>query len=113
MALTDRSEAEMTMLMDTVAVRLVGEEVWAQTDAADQYHTKAALLPVMHACVDALEAEPHKAKRGDEVEAWIKATRDRFTPHDKHWNSLDWLLDDYRLHADTATPLSEEVEERE
>lgn len=53
-----------------------------------------------------------KACRGDAVEAWIKAARDRQngdgTPWDRgRWNVLDDLLDDYRLHSDTGTPLDQ------
>jgi len=50
-------------------------------------------------------------RRGDEVEAWIKRTRDsydRFRWADS-WDALDDLLDDYRLHADTGTPLDQFV----
>ncbi|SHL73514.1 hypothetical protein [Streptomyces yunnanensis] len=55
---------------------------------------------------------PHKPRRGDAVEQWLKAQRDmqrdRFgrTPA---WHNLDDLLDAYRLHADTGTPLGEHV----
>ena len=51
--------------------------------------------------------------RGDEVEAWIRRRRDE-RPRAKYpmsWHALDDLLDDYRLHADTGTPLSGEVSE--
>lgn len=48
--------------------------------------------------------------RGDHVEAWLKAHRDRFADgftRDPQWEALDQLLDDYRLHADTGTPLGQ------
>lgn len=48
---------------------------------------------------------PH---RDDEVAAWLKRMRDRDWCQDA-WYAIDMLLDDYRLHADTGTPLSEEV----
>jgi hypothetical protein len=51
------------------------------------------------------------AERGDEVAAWLKRQRDSH-PRNDVWHALDWVLDDYRLHADTGTPLSENVEER-
>ena len=60
----------------------------------------------------------HQPKRGDEVEAWLKAQRDVYAESkdwDEHaysaWNALDNTLDEYRLRADTGasleTPLSE------
>lgn len=52
----------------------------------------------------------HQPTRGDAVEAWLKQQRD--TQHDQYgpsplWYALDGLLDTYRLHADTRTPLGE------
>jgi len=46
--------------------------------------------------------------RGDHVETWLKAQRNRFDErHDTDWDVLDHVLDTYRLHADTRTPLNE------
>lgn len=60
----------------------------------------------------------HQPMRGDKVEAWIKAARDEQAPFASFdpearvsWYTLDGLLDAYRLHADTGTPLGEPVEE--
>lgn len=47
--------------------------------------------------------------RGDQFEAWLKAQRDEFARGDSPWPVLDYLLDNYRLHADTGTPLDEHV----
>lgn len=52
-----------------------------------------------------------RPQRGDAVEAWIKARRDEYAgsaDQPSRW-ALDDLLDDYREHADTGTPLGEEV----
>ena len=47
-------------------------------------------------------------RRGDHVEAWLKAQRDQYSEHhDAQWDLIDGLLDEYRLHADTATPLDQ------
>lgn len=61
----------------------------------------------------------HQPKRGDEVEAWLKRRRDVYAEAREYdgyargaWFLWDDALDDYRLHADTGTPLSEDVEER-
>lgn len=47
--------------------------------------------------------------RGDHVEAWLKAQRDLEDPQSHEWHVIDTLLDRYRLHAATATPLTEHV----
>lgn len=51
------------------------------------------------------------AERGDPVEAWLKRKRDEYTW--ESWHIIDDLLDDYRLHADTGTPLSDGVRKQE
>lgn len=46
-------------------------------------------------------------RRGDQFEQWLKAHRDRRQERDGVWWYLDEMLDDYRLHADTGTPLDQ------
>lgn len=58
-----------------------------------------------------LALPPHVPHRGSDVETYIKNARERAktpsgTPLDAYY-ALDRLLDDYRLHADTGTPLTE------
>lgn len=48
-------------------------------------------------------------RRDDAVEAWLKAQRDACFGHASTYNVIDGLLDEYRLHADTRTPLHEHV----
>lgn len=55
---------------------------------------------------DGAETRP---ARGDQFEAWLKAQRDEYGPGSLQWPGLDDLLDLYRLHADTDTPLGEHV----
>jgi hypothetical protein len=54
----------------------------------------------------------HEPRRGSDVEAWIKWHRDR-NPKGSDcshgWYVLDDLLDSYREHSDTGTPLSAAV----
>lgn len=51
--------------------------------------------------------EPH---RGDAFEQWLKARRDEWAPEGcQPWQILDQTLEEYRLHADTGTPLGEHV----
>jgi tetraacyldisaccharide-1-P 4'-kinase len=62
---------------------------------------------------DRAGGEPgHVARRGTDVEAWIKRHRDNCHIADGRghdWAVLDDLLDDYRLHADTGVPLGDDV----
>lgn len=45
------------------------------------------------------------------MEAWIKRHRDRFNQvQGREWRAIDDLLDDYRDHADTGTPLDLDVQ---
>lgn len=48
-------------------------------------------------------------RRGDPVAEWIKRRRDEYSENSIVWGVMDNLLDDYREHADTGTPLSEDV----
>lgn len=46
--------------------------------------------------------------RGDAFEAWLKAQRDEYEVRSSpQWHALDEVLDTYRLHADTGTPLDQ------
>jgi hypothetical protein len=56
------------------------------------------------------ETQDEAPRRGDPFEAWLKAQRDERRDDDRgQWGTLDNLLDLYRLHADTGTPLGEHV----
>lgn len=68
-----------------------------------------AAMAQAHATLATIPATP---RRGDEFEAWIKRQRDEFSVGSYPWNALDELLDSYRLHADTGTPLDGVVSER-
>lgn len=48
-------------------------------------------------------------RRGDRVEQWLKAQRDLCIGHASTYDVVDGLLDEYRLHADTGTPLDQHV----
>lgn len=52
----------------------------------------------------------HEPKRDDDVDRWLKKWRDQFTAINSAYQILDDMLDDYRLHADTGTPLDAEVQ---
>lgn len=59
----------------------------------------------------------HQARRGDDVEAWLKRDRDALLADGSDWGQeaaavVDDLLEDYRLHADTGMPLDAEARER-
>ncbi len=61
------------------------------------------------------DPDTFQPQRGDEIEAWIRDARNRhYEPgpnHAREWTALDDLLDDYRLHADLGSPLSQPVSE--
>ncbi|MFC1418547.1 hypothetical protein [Streptacidiphilus cavernicola] len=54
-------------------------------------------------------AAAQQPRRGDAVDGWLKSERDEYVPDGPTWVALDNLLDAYRLHADTGTPLGEHV----
>lgn len=56
----------------------------------------------------------HIPARGDAIAQWLEAKRDQCI--DQYgplpaWYALDALLDDYRRHADTWTPLDQPLPE--
>jgi hypothetical protein len=55
-------------------------------------------------------AASHESRRGSDVEAWIKRHRELYGRTDDKWHAIDYMLDDYRDHADTGTPLDREVQ---
>lgn len=58
----------------------------------------------------------HEPRRGDEVERWLLGWRDSLSDltyaEREAKATIDDMIDDYRLHADTGTPLDTEVPER-
>lgn len=55
---------------------------------------------------------PPAPRRGDTFDHWLRDQRDRFEDNYGHapaWYAVDAVLDAYRLHADTGTPLTEHV----
>ncbi len=47
----------------------------------------------------------------DAVAAWLARRRDEYKDVDGYL-AVDWLLDDYKAHADTDLPLGQEIPER-
>lgn len=47
--------------------------------------------------------------RDDDVETWITRWRDAYFAADEEWFALNDLLEDYGRHADTGTPLTEDI----
>jgi hypothetical protein len=58
---------------------------------------------------DETQPAEHQPHRGDRFEAWLKEQRDACFGHATTWGAVDGLLDRYRLHADTRTPLGQHV----
>jgi hypothetical protein len=72
---------------------------------ADHHQSALASALIAH-------QEAQQPRRGDAVETWLKAQRDEYREQTDDWFHLDELLDQYRLHADTGTPLDQHVCER-
>ncbi|WP_432185442.1 hypothetical protein [Streptomyces tendae] len=75
-----------------------------QAEAANE-----RLRAVLRRVADETAATETQARRGDQFEAWLKTQRDACFGHASSWAAVDGLLDQYRLHADTGTPLGEHV----
>ena len=60
-----------------------------------------------HAAPEATVTEEHRPQRGDAVAQWLRAQREAAVGYPTTYQAVDGLLDLYRLHADTGTPLSE------
>jgi hypothetical protein len=58
-----------------------------------------------------LGPRPFIPRRDDSVDQWLKRKRDIFGKESPPWYLFDYLLDDYRLHADTGTQLEFDVHE--
>lgn len=69
-------------------------------------------IAALEAAVERLQGE-HEARRGSDVEAWIKRYREQFRDSSGAltgaWYAIDGLLDDYREHADCGVGLGEKV----
>ncbi|MEU2996853.1 hypothetical protein ABZ684_04650 [Streptomyces sp. NPDC006995] len=54
-------------------------------------------------------SEAHRPRRGDAVAQWLRAQREAAADYPEAYQVTDGLLDLYRLHADTGTPLDGHV----
>jgi hypothetical protein len=97
------SEAERTML--TYALDQAQEKIWSEDGFTDE---DQAAVTSLRRVADEPQPKP-QPRRGDAFEAWLKAQRDACEPTLPPWTALDDVLDTYRLHADTGTPLGEHV----
>jgi len=77
-----------------------------ESEAYAEYNAVAALMRRM---ADETQPAEHQPRRGDRFEAWLKEQRDACFGHATTWGAVDGLLDRYRLHADTRTPLGQHV----
>lgn len=114
-------ENRLTDLMEFVGRKLVGDEDWEKASMDQRRIMKQNVLDITLAVDEFREGEEFKPKRGDAVEAYLKRTRDELTSEEPtdildeagaeyEADVIDELLDDYRLHADTGTPLSMNVQ---
>jgi hypothetical protein len=92
---------------DTVAIRAAELDdtshllqVGGNPEGAEFLRKRAALIRTVG------KSQPAVPRRGDVIEQWLQAQRDNSTSWSAR-SELDYLLSQYRLHADTRTPLAE------
>lgn len=66
-------------------------------------------MKLLRRILEALAGPQHAQlpSRGDRFDHWLRDQREQADPI--AWHIIDGLLDRYRLHADTGTPLNEHV----
>lgn len=94
-----------------------GLEVWEQVGKAYEWYIHGSPSDHPAGLDDAQlwslkQAVQAQAERGSRVETWIKEWRDAYQKDASPtaWFAIDDLLNDYREHADTGTPLSQVVQ---
>lgn len=101
---------QVRRMADETATRSdVGTEFARQADQPDE----SGLAAWEGELTDETATQTPAPRRGDAFEQWLKAQRDAFGwqgANDRDlYDTLDGILDRYRLHADTGTPLGEHV----
>jgi hypothetical protein len=105
--------AELLMLVDEQGAPLADGTSPILTDDGQGPRTGVFhwLVAGMRAATDEVPEGPvpDVPRRGDQFEQWLKARRDEFGYKGPTWVELDNVVNLYRLHADTGTPLAEHV----
>ena len=105
-----RKEAAIERVLEFAASL---DEIGRQLAGPEAVHPVAAHIRHLLDTPAAEAPEPatqDEARRGDAFEAWLKAQRDEYEVRSSpQWAALNEVLDTYRLHADTGTPLGEHV----
>jgi hypothetical protein len=81
----------------------------AAADVAEEVAVRLHKAHDVGGATGVYEAMTELPRRGDQFEAWLKAQRDEHPRSSHAWFMTDCILDRYRLHADTGTPLGEHV----
>lgn len=112
----DGDESEDFHLARFVAYLAADRKVVRQDEliaAADHLATVSSITTVEQAVEELYRLADGETgirpRRGDQFEAWLKAQRDACLGHAGPWGTMDGVLDQYRLHADTGTPLNQHV----
>ncbi|MFE7462349.1 hypothetical protein ACWFMI_24820 [Nocardiopsis terrae] len=103
-----RREAALTAAVKdaTTVVDTARALVTVHDDGSRSVHPSAALtVPALLDEIDRLTAA--LPVRGDAVATWLKAHRDAADDWTPTKATIGHLLDEYRLHADTGTPLNQ------
>lgn len=109
----DAASAEPDRLRAVVARLRQMTDHWEQ-QLPEVIRTPAVVSAIRAALERADDPNPAagtpQPRRGDQFERWLKAQRDEYEVRSSpQWGALDEVLDTYRLHADTGTPLGEHV----
>ena len=91
------------------AYRLAWQAWWEQTESVGADAGPAPLFRdyLRHTPKGGVMRLP---MRGDDVENWLRWQRDKWERDADEWGIINDVLDEYRKHADTGTPLTEEVQ---
>lgn len=99
------AEAELYVLL-----RKAGEPRDEAQALIDRHRDEVLRRAELRRMADETATETPEPHRGDAFEQWLKARRDEWAPEGcQPWQILDQTLEEYRLHADTGTPLGEHV----
>jgi hypothetical protein len=116
-AVGDAANRYMAERARVAAVRALARDLDREAGIATDIWTKSAMGSAAARIRAALggsagspetgDSTPALPRRDDHVAAWLKQRRDGYVPSDAGWVVLDYALDNYRLHADTGTPLDQ------
>lgn len=84
------------------------KDLLAEVDRlASTAHNQARMISEITSACMAAEMERDARLTANDVERFLKRERDEYEPQGECWNTVDDVLDCFRLHMATGTPLAE------